>query len=484
MDTHKQAMTPGGCGAGASGSLLPADPFTAMQFHFGMLLGVDDLETLDGQPRGKLRLHNAWLHREGVLWGLGVRFVAERGELLVEPGVAVDGAGRELRLEAPSCVGLAAWFAAHADEFDALDLEPDEAGRVTVQAHVVARFKACLSRPVPAIAEPCSNEQRDVAYSRAVETVDLFLRPGPAPAAALPYPRLRVLFGVKPPEGPEELAVAARREAIRAAPAEEQPGRFLEALRQLAALDTIALGPKGADGEVGLFPEPDTTSVLLADVQNLVFRKEDDAWVLDLPAGELVEVDVQVRPSHVATHTLQELLAGALACCPAAAAPAPAEPEPPEEPEEPAPEDPLPEEPLPEAPLPEEPDDEPGPEAGAPEGAPFAPPAFSTEVGLAPRGRRLSLTATAPLSRPSVTREAFVVSSYHSRLGWAEAEVKAVTLERDGMGVRLDLAETLRGEWVRVIARGTGSRPIVSVDAGRLRALNGGRDFVHTFRRG
>jgi len=52
--------------AGQADQILPADPFTALQFHFGMLLGVDDLETLAANPRGKTWLHNAWLHREGV----------------------------------------------------------------------------------------------------------------------------------------------------------------------------------------------------------------------------------------------------------------------------------------------------------------------------------------------------------------------------------------------------------------------------------
>ena len=52
--------------------MLPASPFTALQYHFGMLLGVDDLETAQAYPRGKIRLHNAWLHREGVVWGFNV----------------------------------------------------------------------------------------------------------------------------------------------------------------------------------------------------------------------------------------------------------------------------------------------------------------------------------------------------------------------------------------------------------------------------
>src|SRR6185503_11466433 len=56
--------------------LLPVSPFTAIQYNFGMLLGVDDLETAQAYPRGKMRLDNAWLHREGVVRGLNVSFNA------------------------------------------------------------------------------------------------------------------------------------------------------------------------------------------------------------------------------------------------------------------------------------------------------------------------------------------------------------------------------------------------------------------------
>jgi len=94
---------------GAEDALLPVSPFTALQFHFGMLLGVDDLETAQAYPRGKIRMHNAWLHREGVVWGFGVAFNA-RNELTVNPGLGLDAAGHELHLDRQACVDLGAWY--------------------------------------------------------------------------------------------------------------------------------------------------------------------------------------------------------------------------------------------------------------------------------------------------------------------------------------------------------------------------------------
>src|SRR3954454_22002119 len=143
-----------GCGADhATGdAMLPVNPYTALQYHFGMLLGVDDLETGQAYPRGKIRLHNAWLHREGVVWGLNVAFNT-RGELVVDRGLALDAAGHELHLDHQACLDLGQWYAAHKDDPDFTFTADGTAQKFSV--HVAAKFKACLTRPVPAIVEPC-----------------------------------------------------------------------------------------------------------------------------------------------------------------------------------------------------------------------------------------------------------------------------------------------------------------------------------------
>ena len=55
------------------------NPFYALRYHFGMLLGVDDFETEQVYHRGKMRLHSAWLHRQGVVWGFNVYFNERNG---------------------------------------------------------------------------------------------------------------------------------------------------------------------------------------------------------------------------------------------------------------------------------------------------------------------------------------------------------------------------------------------------------------------
>ena len=51
---------------------LGADPFWSLAVHYGMLLGVSDFQVLMANPRGKLRLHQAWQHGPGVVWGYPV----------------------------------------------------------------------------------------------------------------------------------------------------------------------------------------------------------------------------------------------------------------------------------------------------------------------------------------------------------------------------------------------------------------------------
>src|SRR4051812_44528537 len=107
-----------GTTANGGGDPAPANPFTALRPHFGMLLGVEDLDVLQGYARGKVRLHNAWLHGGGAVWGLPVRFEDRSGAkvLAVGAGLALDGAGRELYLGRTVCLDVGQWYEKHAGD--------------------------------------------------------------------------------------------------------------------------------------------------------------------------------------------------------------------------------------------------------------------------------------------------------------------------------------------------------------------------------
>src|SRR5205085_4091937 len=228
--------------------LLPLSPFYSLSYHFGMLLGVDDFETEQAYHRAKMRLHNAWLHREGVVWGLDVQLDTARGEVRVLKGLALDAAGHELHLEGDACVNVGQWFAAHRDDAD-FDPDKTETG-VRFTAYVCVRFKACLTRQVPAMLEPCDNAAGNgTAYSRVFETVEILLRPGGAPLKTRPYHHLRLLFGLEDAQdehgvvtkGDQEVLDA--RAAVQALHADERPAALLRAFHRFAALDEIDLRP-------------------------------------------------------------------------------------------------------------------------------------------------------------------------------------------------------------------------------------------------
>jgi hypothetical protein len=449
-----------GCGKwsnGASGTaLLPATPFYAPRYHFGMLLGVDDFESEQAYHRGKMRLHNAWLHGEGVVWGMLVEAPLDEGggaglsgELRVQPGLALDDAGRELYLAGPVCVSVPAWYLLHKDdpEVKAAVTVADD-GTVTLEAHVVARFRACLARQVPAISEPCVGSGGDTAFSRAQETAELLLVPGPAPARVLPYHRLRLLFSLEPPRTEEDgttvlaadAEVVQARDQILALPAVQQPAAYLDAFRRFAALDEIDRGPAVTeDGDRLLFPAPDDDVVVLAAVHGITLEPAQE------PGGEEaftlidVAIDNTIRAAHVATATIQELLCGPLFALAAAAAEG-AEGEAPPPPPEDA-------------------------------GGPRVVPASVKLEG----GETVTFTVDKPLSKASVAREAFAIWAYDNRDGWREVEIaRDPVVDKSGKRVRVELKPDFGGNLVREIAHGSGPAPLLGTSLIPLAGVVGG----------
>lgn len=265
----------------------PLSAFYSLNYHFGMLLGVSDFETEQAYHRGKLRLHNSWLHREGVAWGLGVSSDLPTQEIRVSAGLAVDAAGRELFLEREACLNVPAWFDAHRN--DPGFVIDENAARLVFDAHVVIRFKACLTRQVPALSEPCEGANSSTAYSRVFETVEILLVPGLSAARPRPYHRLRLLFGLDAPRV-ENGAITAADQQVLAAP------KTIESFRLFAALDEIDLRPLDPDADL---------SLVLADFTGITLDKAGGRLTLSAAPA-----NVAVRRVHVATSATQELLCG------------------------------------------------------------------------------------------------------------------------------------------------------------------------------
>jgi hypothetical protein len=277
---------------------LPLNPFVSNRYHFGMLLGVADLDTEQGYHRGKTWLHNAWLHGAGTVWGLGVEVEAQAGEVVVHPGLALDRNGRELQVTGRLCLHLGRWFVERRPENLVVTTEED--GSVQFQVHVTLSARQCLDRPVPSISEPCERSDLDTAYSRTVEQAVPDLAAGPAPADPVaPYLRLRQFVGQL---AAEDETVLEALMTIAEKPPNERAVERLVWFRRLAALDVVDLRPDDGVGE--LFPAGDDGAIVLADIA-VHLRPEGDSWLV---VADGTTVDNKVRPAHVGTRAIQELL--------------------------------------------------------------------------------------------------------------------------------------------------------------------------------
>jgi hypothetical protein len=436
--------------ADGDGGLLPLSPFYALHYHFGMLLGVDDFETEQAYHRAKMRLHSAWLHRAGVVWGFNVLLglkeekppaKVHQGEVRVLPGLALDAAGHELHLEADACLHVGKWFETHEKEVKTTDIPNGK----QFDAHVVIHFKACLTRQVPALREPCQGANGDTAYSRVFETVEILLRPGKAPVPAVPYHRLRLLFGLDEPVKkngavvPDDQQVLDERNNLLALDLSAQPAGYLKAFRRFAALDEIDLEPaRSADNtRTLLFPGGEDTVVVLADLTGLTLIKGGGGW--QLTGGQ---VDTSVRPSHVATAALQELLCAALF------------------------------------------------RDGAGPADPAGPRVLPQSVQFV-NDTTIKFQVDSDLLFSSITPDAFAVSWFDPATGWHRSTIDIASLNPPTRTVTLTLHQPMAGSVVRLIARGTGEAPLLGANlvplagatSGPPATRHDGHDFVFMHKR-
>lgn len=90
----------GGCGGscgGGTGMRSPAGSFARPRFFAGQLLQDDDLAAIESYVTGKNRLHNRFLHGDGVVCGLDVScHPCGGGSVMVGSGYALDCCGNDI----------------------------------------------------------------------------------------------------------------------------------------------------------------------------------------------------------------------------------------------------------------------------------------------------------------------------------------------------------------------------------------------------
>jgi hypothetical protein len=344
MNVTYSARTSSDCGCGGSSSSsdqhaadqctarsLPINPFEDLNASYGMLLGTEDFNVLMGNPRGKQRLHNAWLHGRGVVWGM---YLSLAGSMLkVHPGLAIDGVGRELRVESDQCIDLETWAKKWIDEHqdpdhrdpgdphtghhdcgdhdgsnhdDSSD-EEDACTTRVAKAWVVAEFGCCLTSPVPVIADPCDVTRTQTTSSRIIETANIRLVDR-RPCEHHSYHRVRVLLGLDKVHGDDDdeghKALRARHKVERA-PDDRRAFVLLRAFRRMAALDSMDLKrcKQHKDTCEPLMPVAEECAAVPLARLTVKVRQEDGCVSVAKP-----KIRPLVRRALLPTATIQELL--------------------------------------------------------------------------------------------------------------------------------------------------------------------------------
>ncbi len=453
-----------------SNEMLPVDPFRSLYVHFGMLLGVDDFQTLDAYHRGKMWYHNAWLHGKGVVWGLEASLPSTdstdsedpvpTGELRVSPGLAMDGMGRELLLQQPACLNVSAWYKAHEDDIElqqAIEVD-EETGDIVFDAHITISFQGCLNRQVPALSETCDTSATSTAYSRVVETVEVCLHPGLAePTDKSDYALLRLLFGLSEPRVDDEgitlesdLDVLQAKAEILAASEEEQAALCQKWFKHFAIIDGMALKPETAMGTSNFasFPRLPEGEVVIANVIGIRLANSDDET--KLVAGS---IDPFVRPFLLPTCELQTLISASCIGKSNSGGEAGESPDPMVN------------------------------DAGGPRVDPESVSMQGTE-------NLLFSTVGPPLMKASVDAKGLSISAFDTRDGWVQCDIKKVDYNTEEKRVNVELRDAPAGVLIRLIVKGTGESPVLGRNriplAGGIDSPAGsihqGNDFVYMFR--
>jgi hypothetical protein len=100
--------------------------------------------------------------------------------------------------------------------------------------------------------------------------------------------------------------------------------------------------------------------------------------------------------------------------------------------------------------------------------------------------RRIVLSVDKPVDAASVRPEQFDVSTYASSNGWSTLDIDNAQPDAAGTTIMIELKESMPAEQiVRLIARGTGPRPILGTDlvplAGAVGGPPGSADDGHDF---
>lgn len=406
---------------------LPDNPQCAPNYFFGMLLGVEDFRAEQGFHLGQQRRHQRSLHGAGVVAGYGVSFKPTEMELRVAPGQALDALGRDLVLELAQCVSLPLWWQAHQKD-DAFHDVPDP-NDVTLDLDLMLGYCACLSSPVPAIAEPCAGDASDIAYSRLCESVKLSLQRSPTAPAPVDdsYHLLRMWLTLAPPRlddqgqplASDQWLIDSYHAMIAMAPADQNAERQRLLAEVLAR--SVAELPQALPDPV---TDADKLCLALARLQGVHLKQDALGWHVTIAS-----IKMGLRSSLLPSAQLQALLLAV-----------------------------------------------PGPE----------PPTAGPVVvggGLTLVGKQLNVKFTQPLAAASMVAGAFAANEFIDGQGWKPFTIGSIGYAPGSTSATLELDRAPTGPRLRLSVFGAGPTPLLGatfIPAGALTPESDGRNLSST----
>jgi hypothetical protein len=154
------------------GDGLRLDAQKRVNYTLGMVLGEDEFRQEQHHLRSRDHLASRGLHGYGTVAGLGVS-VADL-QVTVDPGLAVDPAGRFICVSSTQCADLDAWLAAN-QEMVAAALGSLPGFPAPLGLHVLLCYRECGTDTVPVMVEPCRTGEESMVASRVAESFELRL---------------------------------------------------------------------------------------------------------------------------------------------------------------------------------------------------------------------------------------------------------------------------------------------------------------------
>jgi len=163
-----------------------AQPLERVNYTAGMMLSLPAINAEQRYHRQRVNRLQYWFQGAGTLLGLAVKQVAtvtaEAGEdqslrLVVSPGIAIDGLGRELLCHEPYCVNLRDWLEAQKSSDSAFLQNALTLDKSAIQFSVTIRYQASSSGLQPVLARTINGGIDPVQPSRVKDALLLEILP-------------------------------------------------------------------------------------------------------------------------------------------------------------------------------------------------------------------------------------------------------------------------------------------------------------------